>query len=94
MIAPTIVTSGGEEDSEAVCDCGTDDESIHATTCAAYVQPENPVCCCAVPCTEANEWCDICGFDYTACTGTEEALLISHRPPAGTICSTPVKPRY
>ncbi|MBP3587654.1 MAG: hypothetical protein J6J51_01360, partial [Clostridia bacterium] len=67
-------------EAEHLCSCGTDDESIHATTCAAYVQPENPVCYCAEPCTEANEWCDVCGFDYTACTGTEEATSYFTNP--------------
>ena len=64
-----------EEDTEPapVCDCGTDDGLIHATTCAVYVAPEHPVCDCAEKCTEVNEWCDICGFDYTACGGTDFA---------------------
>ena len=57
-----------------VCDCGTDDAAIHATTCAVYVAPENPVCYCAEKCTEVNEWCDVCGFDYTACSGTDTAV--------------------
>ena len=64
-----------EESSEEpapVCTCGTDD-TTHATTCAVYVAPEDPVCYCAEKCTEPNEWCDICGFDYTACTGTDTA---------------------
>ncbi|MBO5050089.1 MAG: leucine-rich repeat protein, partial [Oscillospiraceae bacterium] len=56
------------------CDCGTDDESIHATTCAVYVAPENPVCYCAEKCTEVNEWCDVCGFDISKCTGTDTAV--------------------
>jgi len=60
-------------ESTAVCDCGTDDPAIHATTCAVYVAPENPQCYCAEKCTEANVWCDVCGFDYTACTGTDTA---------------------
>ena len=59
---------------EAACDCGTDDGLIHATTCAVYVAPENPVCYCAEKCTEVNEWCDVCGFDYTACTGADTAV--------------------
>ena len=47
-----------EENTEPapVCDCGTDDPAIHATTCAVYVAPENPVCYCAEKCTEVNEW--------------------------------------
>ena len=60
-------------ESTAVCDCGTDDPAIHATTCAVYVAPENPQCYCAEKCTEANVWCDVCGFDYTACTGTDRS---------------------
>ena len=59
---------------EATCTCGTDDPAIHATNCAVYVAPENPVCTCVEKCTEANVWCDVCGFDYTACTGTDEAI--------------------
>ena len=57
-----------------VCDCGTDDAAIHATTCAVYVAPENPVCYCAEKCTEVNEWCDVCGFDISKCTGTDTAV--------------------
>ena len=60
-------------DPAPVCDCGTDDPAIHATTCAVYVAPENPKCFCATKCTEANVWCDVCGFDYTACTGTDRS---------------------
>ena len=60
---------------EPVCDCGTDDALIHATTCAVYVAPENPVCDCAEKCTEVNEWCDVCGFDYTQCGGTDTAAV-------------------
>ena len=65
-----------EENTEPapVCDCGTDDPAIHATTCAVYVAPENPVCYCAEKCSDTNEWCDVCGFDYTACTGTDTAV--------------------
>ena len=81
-------------EAEHLCSCGTDDESIHATTCAAYVQPENPVCYCAEPCTEANEWCDVCGFDYTACTGTEEATSYFTNPPVRNTSPTPVLPRF
>ena len=34
-----------------------------------------PVCTCAEACTTENfnEYCDVCGFDYTACTGTDTA---------------------
>ena len=66
-----------EKDTEStpVCDCGTDDPAIHATTCAVCMAPENPMCYCAEKCTEVNEWCDVCGFDYTACTGTDTAAL-------------------
>ncbi len=66
--------TGEEAPAAPVCDCGTDDALIHATTCAVYVAPENPVCDCAEKCTEVNEWCDVCGFDYTACTGTDRAV--------------------
>ena len=36
-----------------------------------------PVCTCAEACTTENfnEYCDVCGFDYTACTGTDTAAL-------------------
>ncbi len=72
-----IATSAPDGDllamTEAVCNCGTDDPAIHATTCAVYVAPENPQCFCAEKCTEANVWCDICGFDYAKCTGTDTA---------------------
>ncbi len=64
----------GEETSEAVCTCGTDDAAIHATTCAVYVAPENPVCHCTEKCTEINVWCDVCGFDIFKCTGTDTAV--------------------
>ena len=57
--------TGQEISAAPVCDCGTDDGLIHATTCAVYVAPENPVCYCAEKCTEVNEWCDVCGFDYS-----------------------------
>ena len=57
----------------SVCDCGTDDPSIHATTCAMYVAPDDPVCYCVEKCAAVNEWCDVCGFDVTACEGTEAA---------------------
>ncbi|MBQ6999757.1 MAG: leucine-rich repeat protein [Oscillospiraceae bacterium] len=64
----------GATGAEEVCTCGTDDPAIHATTCTVYVAPENPVCKCAMKCTEPNEWCDICGFDITACTGEDTAV--------------------
>ena len=66
-----------EEDTEPapVCDCGTDDAAIHATTCAVYEAPENPVCFCAEKCFDTNIWCDVCGFDYTACGGSDTAAL-------------------
>ena len=58
-----------------VCTCGTDDPAIHAVTCGMYVAPENPLCTCAEACgvETQNFWCDVCGFDYTACTGTDTA---------------------
>ena len=74
-----IATSAPNRDllamTEAVCDCGTDDPAVHATTCDAYVAPENPQCFCAEACgVEAqNIWCDVCGFDYTACLGRDTA---------------------
>ena len=65
----------GEEASAApVCDCGTDDEAIHATTCGVYVAPENPVCYCVEKCTEVNIWCDVCGFDISKCSGADRAV--------------------
>ena len=67
---------------EAACACGTDDESIHATTCPAYVAPENPVCHCTEKCgvETQNLWCDVCGFDYTACGGEGEAASYVTNP--------------
>lgn len=56
------------------CNCGTDDASIHATNCPLYAAPENPVCTCVEKCEEANVWCDVCGFDVTACTGEDTAV--------------------
>ncbi|MBQ8833720.1 MAG: hypothetical protein IJ001_02185 [Oscillospiraceae bacterium] len=58
-----------------VCNCGTDDAAIHATTCPVYVAPETAVCYCAEKCSEPNIWCDICGFDYTKCGGTDTASV-------------------
>ncbi|MBQ3548884.1 MAG: right-handed parallel beta-helix repeat-containing protein [Oscillospiraceae bacterium] len=78
--AECAAASESEEPSEEsyepapVCDCGTDDPAIHATTCAVYVAPENPQCFCAEKCAEANVWCDICGVDYTKCGGTDTAV--------------------
>lgn len=43
------------------------------TSCVQYAAPENPVCHCAEKCTEVNEWCDVCGFDYTQCGGTDRS---------------------
>ena len=60
---------------EVTCDCGTDDALIHATTCAVYVAPENPVCYCTEKCSDTNVWCDVCGFDYTQCGGTDTATV-------------------
>ena len=60
---------------ELVCTCGTDDPAIHATDCAVYVRPENPQCFCTEKCTEINVWCDVCGFDYTQCGGTDTAAV-------------------
>ena len=64
-------------DPAPVCDCGTDDPAIHATTCAVYVAPENPVCSCAEACgvETQNFWCDVCGFDYAKCTGTDTTVV-------------------
>ena len=71
---PSTEATESTTDPAPVCDCGTDDGLIHATTCAVYVAPENPVCYCAEKCTEVNEWCDVCGFDYSKCTGTDTAV--------------------
>lgn len=62
-----------------VCTCETDDESKHATDCPVYIAPENPECHCVVKCTEANVWCDVCGFDYTACTGEGAAAFYENK---------------
>ncbi len=65
-----IIEPAEKEETEVpVCTCGTDDEAIHATTCPLYVRPEEPRCYCAEQCTEPNVWCDVCGFDVTACEG-------------------------
>ena len=58
---------------EIVCDCKTDD-AYHATSCPMYAAPENPQCQCAEKCMEDNGWCDVCGFDYTACTGEDTGV--------------------
>ena len=50
------------------------EDAFHVTSCTQYVAPENPVCYCAEKCTEVNEWCDVCGFDYSKCTGTDTAV--------------------
>ena len=67
MLPMNILTASAAETTEPtpVCDCGTDDPAIHATTCAVYVAPENPVCSCAEACgvETQNFWCDVCGFD-------------------------------
>jgi len=49
------------------------EDAFHVTSCAQYVAPENPQCFCVEKCTEANVWCDVCGFDYSKCTGTDTA---------------------
>ena len=57
-----------------VCICGTDDDTVHATSCPLYVAPENPVCTCAEKCVEANVWCDVCGVQgVDACEGENTA---------------------
>ena len=67
-----------EEEEEAVtCTCGTDDPAIHAINCPAYVAPENPVCICAMKCSEdtLNVWCDICGVQgVSVCQGEDTAV--------------------
>ena len=68
-IAPVSDELGDEA---PVCDCGTNDEAVHATNCAVYVKPDNPQCSCTEKCTGVNIWCHVCGDDYTACTFTEE----------------------
>ena len=67
--------TGQEAPAAPICDCGTDDEAIHATTCGVYVAPENPVCYCVEKCTEVNIWCDVCGFDISKCSGADTAAL-------------------
>ncbi|MBP3399415.1 MAG: leucine-rich repeat protein [Erysipelotrichaceae bacterium] len=59
---------------ETLCTCETDNEK-HATNCPQYTAPETPTCECAEKCTEANIWCDICGLDYTQCSGTDSAVV-------------------
>ena len=59
--------------SKPVCNCGTEDAFIHATTCAVYAAPEKPECHCVEKCLEANIWCDVCGIDYSLCSGTGKA---------------------
>ena len=63
------------EEPAPVCDCGTDDPAIHAVSCAVYVAPENPQCFCVEKCTAENfnEYCDVCGFDYSKCGGADTA---------------------
>ena len=73
--ADLTACTGQEASAAPVCDCGTDDALIHATTCGVYVAPENPVCYCVEKCTEVNIWCDVCGFDITKCSGTDTAAL-------------------
>ncbi|MBE6587899.1 MAG: hypothetical protein E7647_05740, partial [Ruminococcaceae bacterium] len=79
VLPMNILTVSAAETTEPapVCDCGTDDPAIHATTCAVYVAPENPVCSCAEACgvETQNFWCDVCGFDYAKCTGTDTAVV-------------------
>jgi len=72
----TEATEAAEETqaTEPVCTCGTDDAAIHATSCPLYAAPAEPMCFCVEKCAEANEWCDICGFDYAACAGTDTAI--------------------
>ena len=65
---------------EIVCTCGTDDAAFHAVTCGAYMAPAEPVCFCAEKCAAPNEWCDICGFDYEACGGTDTAVTYEEEP--------------
>lgn len=86
-VCESCVEENNEEQPEnetAECTCGTDDDSIHATNCAVYVAPENPVCTCVEKCTEANVWCDVCGLDYNACIGTDEAIVYENT----TSCTT------
>ena len=73
--AAAAPSSEGATGAEEVCNCGTDDPSIHATTCPVYAAPEDPQCFCAEKCTEPNVWCDVCGFDYTACSGQDTAAV-------------------
>lgn len=68
----------GEEEEAVTCTCETDDPAIHATNCPAYVAPENPVCICAMKCSEdtLNVWCDICGVQgVSACQGEDTAVV-------------------
>jgi len=70
--------SDEEEEDAVTCTCETDDPAIHATNCLAYVAPENPVCICAMKCSEdtLNVWCDICGVQgVSACQGEDTAVV-------------------
>ena len=66
---------------EPVCTCGTDDSAFHATFCALYEVPAEPQCACVEKCAEPNHWCDVCGFDYAACGGTDTATLYEEETP-------------
>ena len=50
------------------------EDAFHVTSCTQYVAPENPKCYCVEKCAEPNIWCDVCGFDYTQCGGTDRAV--------------------
>ena len=50
------------------------EDAFHVTSCAQYVAPENPKCYCVEKCAEPNIWCDVCGFDYSKCTGIDRAV--------------------
>ena len=49
------------------------EDAFHVTSCTQYVAPENPKCYCVDKCAEPNIWCDVCGFDYTQCGGTDRS---------------------
>ncbi len=66
----------GEAEPAVECSCETDDETVHAANCPLYTPVENPQCCCVEKCTEPNFWCDICGFDVTACQGGADEAAV------------------
>ena len=63
-------------DEAPVCTCEAAEGEAHTEGCALYAAPAEPVCTCAEACTTENfnEYCDVCGVDYSKCTGTDTAV--------------------